>query len=381
MKKVFIVFFVILSVVRAEAETSVQTKITLKLINSPLNWTFQLISAVTGLNFSVSPEVSDVKITFFAKQKQLNKIRKAISLTTGVVIKKFEDFFVVLRAGKKYEPLEVFVYSPSFAEPKKLLEFVKPYLSGSGNASVWEGKLVVVDTPEKISLVSKMLREIDRKPVQYLIKAHIVEFSLNKGESFDSILQAFFDRGKIEVGEERMLWFSFTLSFDRITKILRTLAQKDKADILSSPSIVTPEGVPAKIIQGVSVPYFSQSLATGLEVGYVDATLTLDVTPLRYKDGKVRLKILLTRNAPAGQVQGFPIISKNEVHSDVVLELGKTIAIGGITTFENRFQRTGIPILSSLPIVGYLFGSTQKSVLKNQTVVFLTAFLFEGEEL
>jgi len=148
--------------------------------------------------------------------------------------------------------------------------------------------------------------------------------------------------------------------------------------VIAAPKIITLDKREAKIEQGESIPFQTTSLQ-GTQTTFVDANLTLQVTPqITYQDPTaerklVLLKIRATRNAvgarsnPAG-----PSIDKREATTQVLVRDGETTVIGGIFVDSQINNVAGIPFLSRIPVLGWLFKKKDENVAKQELLIFLT---------
>ena len=150
------------------------------------------------------------------------------------------------------------------------------------------------------------------------------------------------------------------------------------AKVIAAPKITTLDKREAKISQGESIPFQTTSLQ-GTQTTFVDANLELNVTPqITSRDpreiGKqIMMKVRATRNAvgarsnPAG-----PSIDRREANTQVIVRDGETMVIGGvfIDTQNNNVQ--GVPYLSRIPVLGWLFKNKSESVSKQELLIFLT---------
>ncbi|HEY5593967.1 MAG TPA: type IV pilus secretin PilQ, partial [Nitrospiria bacterium] len=141
---------------------------------------------------------------------------------------------------------------------------------------------------------------------------------------------------------------------------------------ISSPKVTTLDNVKAKIEQGESIPFQTTS-QQGTQTTFVDANLTLEVTPHITADRSIIMKVKAARNSlgsfsgPAG-----PSISKREATTEVLVKDGETTVIGGIFVDERKNTTVGIPLLSKIPILGWLFKSESKADTKNELLIFIT---------
>jgi type IV pilus assembly protein PilQ len=150
------------------------------------------------------------------------------------------------------------------------------------------------------------------------------------------------------------------------------------AKVIAAPKVTTLDKREAKISQGESIPFQTTSLQ-GTQTTFVDANLELNVTPqIMSRDPKevgkqIMMKVRATRNAvgarsnPAG-----PSIDRREANTQVIVRDGETMVIGGvfIDTQNNNVQ--GVPYLSRIPVLGWLFKNKSESVSKQELLVFLT---------
>ncbi len=148
--------------------------------------------------------------------------------------------------------------------------------------------------------------------------------------------------------------------------------------VIAAPKILTLDKQEAKIEQGESIPFQTTSLQ-GTQTTFVDANLTLEVTPQitsrdpNEKAKNILLKVKATRNAvgarsnPAG-----PSIDKREANTQVMVRDGETMVIGGIFVDNQSNNVGGVPYLSRIPVLGWLFKNKTESVSKQELLIFLT---------
>jgi type IV pilus assembly protein PilQ len=139
--------------------------------------------------------------------------------------------------------------------------------------------------------------------------------------------------------------------------------------IISTPKVVTLNNKAAKISQGQSIPYQTTS-AEGTKTEFVEAALTLEVTPHITADGSVSMKIKASNNSPG--VGSPPPINKKEATTELVVKNGETTVIGGIYVDSDTESDTGIPFLSDIPLLGWLFKSNSKQKTKTELLIFIT---------
>jgi len=160
---------------------------------------------------------------------------------------------------------------------------------------------------------------------------------------------------------------------------LRALESTAQGKIISSPKVITMEDVKAVIKQGTEVPYvIPEAGDKPPNVEFKDALLKLEVTPRITEDGKISMDIKASNDradwAGAVWVSGYriPPILTNAVESQVVIQDGDTVVIGGVTIEDESKSDEGVPWLGKIPILGYLFKQEDTSKDKKQLLIFVT---------
>lgn len=155
---------------------------------------------------------------------------------------------------------------------------------------------------------------------------------------------------------------------------LSALATRGNAKIISTPKVVTLNNKAAKISQGQMIPYSNTSSTEGAKTEFVEAALTLEVTPHITSAGSVIMKIKAT-NDTAGTPIGnsdTPPINKKEATTELVVNNGETTVIGGIYIDSDQDSDTGVPFLKDIPMIGHLFKSSVKKKVKTELLIFIT---------
>ncbi len=168
---------------------------------------------------------------------------------------------------------------------------------------------------------------------------------------------------------------------------LAALEDNNTGKIISSPKVVTMEGIKAVIKQGDEVPYITPASGTSpATVSFKEALLKLEVTPKLTADGKISMDIKASNDTPdwskaALNPQGNPPIVKSEVESKVVINDGDTIVIGGILRSTESKSVSGWPWLQKIPVLGWLFKTDNSSKEKRQLLIFVTPKVLDSENI
>ena len=159
---------------------------------------------------------------------------------------------------------------------------------------------------------------------------------------------------------------------------LEALEKQGKGRILSSPKITTADNKEARIRSGKQIPYQVTS-AEGNSIQFVDAELSLTVTPHVTSDNSVYMVIDATKNAAdfTQLVGTVPTITTKETHTEVLVGNGDTTVLGGIYESASTENKKAVPFLSKLPLVGFLFKSFADSDVITELLVFITPTIIE----
>lgn len=163
--------------------------------------------------------------------------------------------------------------------------------------------------------------------------------------------------------------------FTRFLNIAIEAQETDgKARTISSPRVLTANNVEALIEQGKEIPYQEASSSGATTVSFKKAVLSLKVKPQITPDGRLQLTIEVNKdNARMDEsVRGVPPIETKSVKSEVLIENGGTVVIGGIYLEEDSTKVTKVPLLGDLPVLGHLFRTTNKTTDQRELLVFVT---------
>jgi len=165
---------------------------------------------------------------------------------------------------------------------------------------------------------------------------------------------------------------------------LAALETNGSGKLISSPKVVTMEGIKAIIKQGAEVPYTTPASGTSpATVSFKEALLSLEVTPKITDEGKISMEIKASNNSPdyANEVLGNPPIKKSEVESKVVISNGDTIVIGGVMVTNETKSVSGWPWLQKVPVLGWLFKTENVNKGKKQLLIFVTPRILKSDYL
>jgi len=303
----------------------------------------------------------------------------------------------------------------------------QPILSKRGGIAVDErsNKLFVTDAPSRLEEIRRMIAEIDVAVRQVQIEARIVEASDTFAKNLGSRLGVFdrnplghqvlkdnktrfaiggglsstgYTTGQIAtpipnffsdgissnlrasgLGDQPVGQFSLVLfnrALDQFLNLeLSALEADGRGRIVSSPRVVTADKTEALIEQGVELPYQQATSSGATSIAFRKANLSLKVKPNITPDGRVNLILDINKDSPNTKIatggSGVAIDTKH-IKTEVLVENGGTVVIGGIYLQEQRDTTTRIPFFGDLPYVGFLFKNVGKVDDKSELLVFIT---------
>jgi len=178
------------------------------------------------------------------------------------------------------------------------------------------------------------------------------------------------------------------LDSDYVVDLEITAAQTEgRGEIVSAPRVITANGKEASIEQGVEIPYQESASSGATTTQFKKAVLSLKVTPQITPDDRVILDLTVNKDS-VGQVVpsatgGFvPSIDTREITTQVLVNDGQTVVLGGILETERRDTVNKVPYLGNIPGLGVLFRSKQKTDNKDELLIFVTPkILREGADI
>ena len=151
---------------------------------------------------------------------------------------------------------------------------------------------------------------------------------------------------------------------------ISALETDGKGKMISNPRVVTSNNVKAIIEQGTEIPYQQATSSGATSVSFRKANLKLEVTPQIAPNGEVVLDVDVTKDSVGAMTtQGYAINTKH-VKTQVTIDNGGTLVIGGIYQEDNRKAVDKVPLLGDIPLLGNLFKTTTRSVNKNELLIF-----------
>ena len=184
------------------------------------------------------------------------------------------------------------------------------------------------------------------------------------------------DLGVTSAGASRIAFGLISLSDFMLDLELSALQADGYGEVISTPKVLTADKQKAKVASGTQIPYQSSEGGGANAVSttkFIDATLSLDVTPSITPDGKVQMQLNITSDSPGTPTPtGQLTINKNAVNTNVLVDNGETVVLGGIFEQQTANSQTKVPFLGDIPYIGRLFRKDVKSENKRELLIFVT---------
>ena len=157
-----------------------------------------------------------------------------------------------------------------------------------------------------------------------------------------------------------------------------------RAEVVSNPRVVTADLKKATILQGRQIP-FSTVSDSGTNVEFKDAFLKLEVTPQITPDDRIRMDLKVSKDeqgATVATATGPQVsIDKREIETQVMVNNGETVVLGGVFEQTKRDDATKVPLLGDIPLLGYLFRTTSRGATKRELLIFVTPQILRNSTL
>jgi len=202
-----------------------------------------------------------------------------------------------------------------------------------------------------------------------------IENIQNTGTAFPITTPTGTDRLNVNmpvVGATGSIAFTILSGGNLLDLELSALQSEDDGEIVSSPRVVTSDRHEAFIEQGVEIPYLSATSSGATQVEFKKAVLSIKVTPQITPDDRIIMDLSVNKDAVGQVFANIPSIDTRQVTTQVLVDNGDTIVLGGIYETETRNELDKVPVLGDLPLIGSLFRHTLESIEKQELLIFVT---------
>ena len=414
-------------------------KLSLNFQNIEVRAVLQLIADFTGLNLVASDTVQgsitlrlqnvpwDQALDLVLKTKALGKRQMGSVLLIAPAEEIAAREKIELEAVKQVEELAPLVteyvqlkYAKA-VDLAKLLNDEEGLMSARGSAVVDErtNTLLMKDTAINLERVREAVTMLDVPVRQVLIEARIVVAQTNVGEEMgikwggagfknnganlqtfggsqqtiaESTQILFGDESRsdgislgaaniVDLGVSNAAATSFAVGYQTTDYLLNlelsAIETDGKAEIVSQPRVITADGQTAAIESGTELPYLKAASSGATSIEFRKAVLRLEVTPQITPDDRIIMDLVVNQDSVGRDTPAGPAINTNEVDTQVLVDNGDTVVLGGIFRSEQVNTITKTPFLGDLPLIGALFRNTNISDSKTELLVFITPKLVD----
>ncbi|MDO5651655.1 MAG: type IV pilus secretin PilQ family protein [Moraxella sp.] len=396
--------FTDMNVVASDAVTG---NITLRLINVPWDQALDIILTSKNLDKRVNGNVMVIGPAEALAQQETNRLKAQQEVKTLAPLRTEYIRLNYAKAADMHELLDK-ANSSSGRSGESQTSLFSP--RGSATFDGRTNTIILKDTAESINNIRGLIEKIDIPVKQVMIEARIVNatdgFTKELGVSWGLLS----DRGNLSIGgSQTTLWDirtgrrggDTTTTIERPANLsvdlgatnpagrialgllnlpnfaldleLSAMQADNRGEVISSPKVLTADKQTAKISSGVQVPYQEASASGATTTSFKEAALALEVTPNITPEGKIALELLVNNADLTGEFSnGVPIIREDSVNTNVMLEDGQTVVLGGVFRNTIRNNQNKVPFLGDLPMLGRLFRNEVRENTKSELLIFIT---------
>lgn len=402
---------------------SVQGNITLRLKDVPWDQALDIILKTKNLDKRRSGNViwiAPVTELTKAEEEEAKAIAQSVKLAPlqteyiQLSYAKAADIEKLMTQGKNSSSSG----SSNSGGSEPLGDSVGSLLSPRGTVSIdpRTNTLIINDTAQKIDQIRKMIDLLDVRVKQVMVEARIVRastsFTKEMGVKWGVLSQGItknndllvggsettlwnlrdpdddgkytierpdnlnVDLGVTSAGASKIAFGLISLSDFMLDLELSALQADGYGEVISTPKVMTADKQTAKVATGQEVPYQSttnSAAGSTATTSFKEALLSLEVTPSITPDGKIQMLLNISKDSVADQApNGELILNKNTINTNVLVDNGETVTLGGVFEQTTANQQTKVPFLGDLPWVGRLFRKDVKSDNKQELLIFVT---------
>ena len=386
----------------------------------------RLIAEVSGMNIITSPDVAgrvttrmvnvpwDQALDMILKSHGLGKEQEGSIIRVAPLErlrKERDDELQSKRVVEELEPPVTRTVQLSYARAEELKSNLEKLLTKQGRLDIDKrtNTIIVKDVGVTVEEIVELIHQLDAQTRQVSIDTRIVETSRtflqelgirwggfvvqDTGVKFPRQVALTGRQGPTPVGGNfavdlptitqppaLAIGFSLISNSSVIDLELQALERTGRGRIISNPKVVTLDNKEALIESGDEVPFRTESAETGPKVEFKDAKITLKVTPHISPDDFVLLEIDAAKKEVdfSRTVEGNPTITSRQSKTSILVKDGATAVIGGLFKRTTADTREGIPGLSKIPYVGWLFKTEQTRDENDDLLFFITPRIVRG---
>lgn len=399
-----------------EAETPEVTLIDVNFPNDEIRNIIRSVAELNDLNV-VIPETLVGKVSIKLNQVTWRQVFDVVLEPIGYTYLE-EGNIIKIRSIQDLltEPMQTQVFLVNYAKAAELNPAIVPLVeAAAGGRSLVDARtnsIVVTERSSRLKQIEDIIKRLDRPTEQVMIESKFIEVTDTQMEDLGldwssmkglkgtakvgSTITSTYDNNLSDVrptlDTDYVRVNSAVLSVDAFSLVLNALNTDNKVEMVSNPTIVTMNNIPAKIHIGEEYPipnYQYNEEQGSYEISgfeYKPIGISMDVTPQVNNNGLINLQIKPEISSQNGTVNfggssgaNIPIITQRKTSSTVTIKSGYTLAIGGLIQSTTSGKATKVPVLGSIPLLGRLFTNNSDSENKRNLVIFITAKILDPE--
>lgn len=376
-----------------------------------------MIAQLSGMNI-ISSETVAGKVTLHLQDVPWEEALEVILKTKGLAKYKMDNILWIapldeIIAKEKWEwqlnrqheesgVLETQYFNINHAKASAIASLLKSnhhsFLSSRGTLSVDErtNTLLIQDVKEKLMQIETLIEKCDTPVQQVLIESRIVFVMEDLEKALGIVLRSEgeplvkADHPRLNIslpavmpnGISNVARLGLTLAklpHDTLLDLeLMALESEGLGKIISSPRLLTSNQQQAYIESGEEIPYQETTSSGATSIAFKKAVLRLEVTPQITLDEHIILDLKVNQDSRGVVTNGVPAINTREMRTQVLINNGETLVLGGIYQHHKTQNKLRVPILGRLPLVGWLFRNKTHHYQKNTLMIFVTPYLIPG---
>ena len=409
-------------------------KIAIDFYETDIKNVFRILREVSGQNFAIDSDVSG-RVTLSLKKPvpwdqildlilKMNNLGMSyegeiIRISQIATLKREEEerlrkIEAEKKANEALAPLITEYIPVNYAKASEIMKHLEGLLTkdrGSITVDERTNTIIITDTQDKINQALIMKKQLDKPTLQVMIETRIVEvtnnFSRDIGIDWSGQIGIQPGDAAAGIGPQRGYdilggtygynWAinypstaksSIGINFQRISGLtplllsakLSAMESQGEVKIISAPRIVTLDNKEAVIAQGLEYPINKLDDKGNTVTEFKDVFLDLKVTPQITQDRRISMIINTSKNDLGPVVNGQQSFQTKQAKTELLVNDGDTVVIGGILKTRKDIGATGVPLFSKLPMIGWMFHTNLKKDDKEELLIFITPKIIEMEE-
>lgn len=373
-------------------------RVTLEATDADLTDLIRMIAGHANLNLIVDPDVSG-RVTVSLRNVLLDDALRLILQSNGCLLQKEHGILRVLRSQQLADAMQTRHYQLNALSINDVQQQLPQFLSSNGKMIIHpqHNSFVVVDRPEVLAAIDEFVAAADARERQVMIEAHLVEVALDKRDEFGfswTWLDPRITGERITGTVAQTLLpestnFRVALNNQHFNSIFQALQTHGNTNLLSSPTITTLNNKEAKVEITEDIPYIQSTTtidtggtgtSTSTEtVEFITVGVKLTVLPEIGQDDCIKMKVTPEVSEAPTRYLGIPVVEKRSADTTLLVRSEQTMVLGGLIRENMADTERRVPILGSIPILGNLFKSKDKTIVKVELLIFITPRIITDE--